>query len=62
MRLTGEIRRRVSEDSDYQQWRATLPSVVVDNEQFHVIHGDRLADEDDLLLEWVGQFHPEWRS
>lgn len=60
MRLTGELRRRVLGDPEYERWRKALPSLVVDGERFTVIHGDRLADEDEVLLEWVDLFHPEW--
>jgi UDP-2,3-diacylglucosamine pyrophosphatase LpxH len=60
VRLTAELRRRIREDPEYQRWRDTLPTVVVDGERFTVIHGDRLANDDDLLQEWAGLFHPEW--
>jgi hypothetical protein len=35
-----------------------LPVVDVDGEELRVIHGDRLVDDDQLIVEWVNRFRP----
>jgi hypothetical protein len=53
------LRDQVLADSAFIQWRMSLPVVEVDGEEFTVIHGDRLVDLDQLILEWVHRFRPK---
>ena len=57
--LPQSARERFAQDPAYLEWREALPVVVVDDEPFLCIQGDRLATDEEALLEWIGLFHPE---
>lgn len=48
-----DIRKAVSESTDFLVWRDSLPSVDVDNERFYIRGGDMLKDEDQVVFEWA---------
>ena len=54
-----ELRDHALRDGEFVQWRNSLDVVDVDGERLHVIHGDRLVDEDQLIVEWLGRFRPD---
>lgn len=58
--LSDYLKQRILQDRHFQNWSSDFPRVVVDDEIFAVIHGDRLADETDLVFEWLNRFHPDW--
>ncbi len=49
---------RVVRDAAFLEWRRSLPVVEVDGEVLRVVHGDRLADDDQLVAEWTGRSQP----
>jgi hypothetical protein len=53
------VRERVELLPEYVQWRSALRMVTVDEEVFFVIGGDRLMDNDQILVEWIRLFRPE---
>ena len=52
------VRASVLASTDFQQWRDSLRTVLVDGELFTVFGGDRLLDSDQLIVEWVRQHSP----
>jgi hypothetical protein len=47
------VRAAVSQSQDFQAWKATLPTVVVDDVMFYIRGGDMLKDEDQVIFEWA---------
>ena len=52
------LRERVEALQDFTAWRAGMPQVLIDGEQFHVLGGDQLKDRDQLMVAWINQFRP----
>lgn len=52
------LRERVAALHDFIAWRAGMPQVQIDGEQFHVLGGDQLKDHDQLIVAWINQFRP----
>jgi hypothetical protein len=52
------LRERVEAMSDFIAWRARMPLVLIDGEQFHVLGGDQLKDRDQVMVAWINQFRP----
>ena len=48
-----DIRTAVFGSADFQAWKSTLPSVIVDAVRYYIRGGDMLKDEDQLALEWA---------
>ena len=48
-----EIRGHVLASPEFQAWRDTLPSVVVDEVQYYIRGGDMLKDLDQVTFEWA---------
>lgn len=59
LRMRPGLRDRVAEDPVFVEWRNSLEVVDIDGEQLRVIHGDRLVDDDQLIVEWLGRFRPD---
>ncbi len=49
---------RVVGDPAFQRWRRSLPVVEIDGEVLRVVHGDRLVDDGQLVLEWIHRTQP----
>ena len=52
------LRERVAALAEFIAWRAAMPQVLVDGEQYHVLGGDQLKDRDQLMVAWIHQFRP----
>jgi hypothetical protein len=52
------LRERVEAMSDFIAWRARMPLVLIDGEQFLVLGGDQLKDRDQVMVAWINQFRP----
>lgn len=48
-----DIRSNVFSSADFQNWMASLPTVVVDDVKYYIRGGDMLKDEDQIVLEWA---------
>ena len=51
-------REHIQSLPEFQQWRARVPKVEIDGETFGIIGGDRLMDDDQLMVEWARLFRP----
>jgi hypothetical protein len=47
------VRASVSQSQDFQAWKATLPTVLIDDVMFFIRGGDMLKDEDQVIFEWA---------
>jgi hypothetical protein len=52
------IREHIRSLPEFLRWRAQVPKVEIDDETFGVIGGDRLMDDDQLMVEWARLFRP----
>jgi hypothetical protein len=54
------MRDRVVAMPEFLQWRALMPTVVVDGELFYVVGGDQLKDHDQIVVAWLNQYHSDF--
>lgn len=54
-----QIREKISQSPEFQEWRKSLPTFEIDGEEFYVRGGDMPKDEDQILLEWARRHHPD---
>lgn len=47
------VREAVLASEDFQAWKDTLPTVIVDGIKFYIRGGDMLKDEDQVIFEWA---------
>jgi hypothetical protein len=48
-----EIRQEVRKSKAFQQYRGTVPSMVIDRVRYYFPEGDIQKDEDDLILDYA---------
>jgi hypothetical protein len=48
-----DLRVTVSQSPDFEAWKSTLPTVVVDDVTYFIRGGDMLKDEDQVVFEWA---------
>lgn len=48
-----DVRARVLASPEFQAWKASLPSVVVDEVRYYIRGGDILRDLDQVVFEWA---------
>jgi hypothetical protein len=53
LRRHPDIREEVTRSADFQQWKDSLPSVVIDGELLFLPGGDVPRDEDQLIYSWA---------
>lgn len=47
------VREEVESSDEFRDWRASLPSVVLDDERLYLPWGDVPVDEDQLMYHWA---------
>jgi hypothetical protein len=47
------LHERIAGDPNFGAWRAQQRTVTVDDRIFYLVDGDRLVDEDELMLRWA---------
>ena len=52
------LRELVAALPAFNAWRAQMPVVEIDGVTFHVLGGDQLKDDDELIVAWINQFRP----
>jgi hypothetical protein len=48
-----EVRARIAATGEFAAVRERLPTVDVDGQQYYVVGGDMLRDEDEIALDWA---------